>query len=520
MRMIPSQPLNTTSRAELRVFDQLRAAFSRPDQNGWFALHSLSLPSHMYKRFGEIDFVVCGPDGIFVIEVKGGRVACQDGVWETINRYGEVNRLRESPFKQAETALHGLKGKLPVGIRDRFTEGYGVVMPDIERLPDSAEWDRVVLADGRDFKEFEKWLVRLVSHWSARNSRRSVATPGQLNELRQHFRPDFEAVMPLHAAVNDVQTRIVRLTADQLKWIDVVEANPRVLCSGGAGTGKTMLALELARRWCASGMKTVLACQSRWLKSFLDRRVIPGLTVSLVDSLHVSARRAGIDRFDALIVDEGQDVLNMNSLDQMDRMLTRGLEGGRWCFFHDVNNQSGLCGSYLPDAYLYLESLNPVQIPLTTNCRNSLQILQRIQGSLGADLGAAGVGNGPAVRETQVDDDNSAILALEQELHDLIELEGFNAGDIVVLSPVPLASSWVASLRSKFRSSIVALDDASPRSDGRNKIGFAQIGDFKGLESEVVVLVDMPLPGHCETFHTFHYVGMSRARALLSMICC
>ena len=54
----------------------------------------------------------------------------------------------------------------------------------------------------------------------------------------------------------------------------------------------------------------------------------------------------------------------------------------------------------------------------------------------------------------------------------------------------------------------------------RHTIGFSQIGDFKGLESEVVVLVDMPRPGYNVSLHSLHYVGMSRARALLSMICC
>ena len=140
MRMIPSQPLGTGSNAEVRMFDQLRTAFSRPDQNGWFAMHSLNLPRHEYKRFGEIDFVICGPDGLFVLEVKGGGVSCHDGIWETANRYGEIERLRESPFKQAEGALHGLREKLPVPLSNIFVVGYGVVMPDVERLPDSAEW--------------------------------------------------------------------------------------------------------------------------------------------------------------------------------------------------------------------------------------------------------------------------------------------------------------------------------------------------------------------------------------------
>ena len=106
--MIPHTPLQTESHwAEPKVFDQLRAAFSRPNQTGWFAMHSLNLPRHEYKRWGEIDFVVCGPDGIFVIEVKGGGVSCRNGVWETSNKHGTYS-LNESPFWQAEKAVRGL----------------------------------------------------------------------------------------------------------------------------------------------------------------------------------------------------------------------------------------------------------------------------------------------------------------------------------------------------------------------------------------------------------------------------
>ena len=520
MRMIPSQPLGANSQAEIRMFDQLRAAFSGPDQNGWFAMHSLNLPRHEYKRFGEIDFVVCGPDGLFVLEVKGGGVSCHEGVWETTNRFGETERLRESPFKQAEGALHGLREKLHASLPNIFVVGYGVVMPDVERLPDSAEWDRAVLADGRDFRQFEKWLERFIRYWRAKDTRKPAASPSQLNVLQQHLRPDFEAVVPLHVSAHDVETRIARLTEDQLRLIDVVEVNPRVICSGGAGTGKTMLALELAKRWGAAGMKTVLACHSPWLKRYLERNAVPGLIVSLAESIQVAARRAGIEKFDALIVDEGQDILNMDALDRLDNCLCGGISEGRWCFFHDTNNQSGLCGSYVPDAYDYLESFCPVQIPLRTNCRNTLPILQRIQGALDADMGNSGVGDGPAVREIHVADAEGAIQALEKELRVLVDDDGFNPGDIVVLSPFPFAQSWTSYLPEDLRDSISVLDDASPRNVNRHTIGFAQIGEFKGLESEVIVLVDMPGPGHSENLRSCHYVGMSRGRALLSMICC
>lgn len=517
MQMIPGQPLHDKSYAEMRVFDQLRGTFNRGDKNTWFAMHSLRLPKHEYKRFGEIDFVVCGPDGIFVLEVKGGDVTCRDGVWETGNRFG-TERLRESPFAQAEGALHGLRKKLPAALGNAFRIGYGVITPDVDRLPSSAEWDKAVLANGRDFRQFEQWLTRFIRHWREKDPKRPDATAAQLAELRQFLRPDIEAVMTLNASAQVVETRIARLTDDQLRLIDVVEANERVVCSGGAGTGKTLLALELARRWGEAGLQTVLACHSPWLRSFLQRKVVPGLTVTLADSIHVTARRAGIDKFDALIVDEGQDILNMDALSRLDEYLQGGLASGRWCFFHDSNNQSGLCGSYVPDAYDYLESHSPVKIPLRTNCRNTLPILKRLQSDLAADMGNSGVGDGPAIREASVEHGGSAQQALAMELRELVEVEGFSTGDIVVLSPLPFSKSIASRAVDEIGTRIGILDESSPGNDARRGIGFAQIADFKGLESEVILLVDLPRPSHESEQRSFYYVGMSRARVLLSMI--
>lgn len=518
MRMIPSEPLRTDSYAEKRVFDQLRAAFSGPDQTGWFSMHSLNLPRHEYKRFGEIDFIVCGPDGLFVLEVKGGGVSCHDGVWETTNRYGTTDRLKESPFKQAEGALHGLRKKFPPLLEHVFVIGYGVVMPDVDSLPTSSEWDRTVLADAKDFKQFEKWLSRLIKHWRAKDPRKPNATSEQLKQLQQLLRPDFEAVVPLHVTAGAVESRIARLTEDQLRLIDAVEANDRVICSGGAGTGKTMLGLELAKRWTATGMNVAMTCHSSWLKSFLERNPLAGLTVCLSDSIRLAARRSGIEKFDAVIVDEGQDILNMESLSKVDACLKGGLDKGRWCFFHDINNQTGLCGTYVPDAYEYLSIFAPTKIPLRTNCRNSLPILNRIQNALHADMGNPGVGDGPSVRETFASDQQNAVQFIEDELETLREKEGFVHGDIVILSHLPFEESLASSLSPRWRKSISILDNASPLSSARQSIGFAQIPDFKGLESEVVILIDLPPPGSSANLRSLHYVGMSRARAVLSMI--
>jgi hypothetical protein len=514
MRMIPAQPHDTHSRAELRVFDQLRAAFAHDDR--WFALHSLNLPRHAYKRFGEIDFVVCGPEGLFVLEIKGGGVACHDGLWETTNRDGHTERLKESPFRQAEGALHGLCGNLPGALLADFVVGYGVLTPDCEGLPPSAEWEAATLADARAFRQFEKWLNGLIAHWRRKDARSPLAGPPSLRRLQQALRPDFEAILPLCAAAREVEARVVQLTNDQLKLVDVIEVNPRVICSGGAGTGKTLLAFETARRWTAAGRRVALACHSPWLKSFLARTPVRGLTVCLADSIGLAARRAGIEKFDALIVDEGQDLLEEKALEKLDAALAGEMSAGRWCFFHDVNNQSGLCGICAPDAYAALARQATARVPLRTNCRNSWQILRKIQETLNADMGVSGVGEGPEVRYREVAHPEEAARALAAELVELIEGEGFAPGEITVLSPLPFHRSCASA--SETREMLTILDESAlhlPRSTA----GFAQISQYKGLESEAVLLIDLPPPGATQDFRAFHYVGMSRARAMLSMIC-
>ena len=98
MRMVPNSPYATGSQAEKVTFERLRRAFD----DRFVAFHSLKPTRHPHKRFPEIDFVVCGPEGLYVLEVKGGRIACRDGIWEYRDRYDNVSRSQEGPFRVAE----------------------------------------------------------------------------------------------------------------------------------------------------------------------------------------------------------------------------------------------------------------------------------------------------------------------------------------------------------------------------------------------------------------------------------
>ena len=51
-----------------------------------------------------------------------------------------------------------------------------------------------------------------------------------------------------------------------------------------------------------------------------------------------------------------------------------------------------------------------------------------------------------------------------------------------------------------------------------DKVGFARIGEFKGLENEAIVVVDLPAPDGADRGSAEHYAAMSRARSVLSLI--
>ncbi|MCX6877311.1 MAG: NERD domain-containing protein/DEAD/DEAH box helicase [Verrucomicrobia bacterium] len=520
--MIPSTPRHTGSRAERRVFDRLREAFTDDPECSPVAFHSLNLTRHAYKRFGEIDFLLCGPAGIFVLEVKGGGIACCAGEWQTTDRSSTDTMLNESPFKQAETALHALERRLesefPTLAR-RFIVGYGVLFPDCKFDVRGSEWEPAMVGDERALRDIQGWLASLFRFWKGKSTSRIHPDAAELKKLRQFFRPDFEVAVPLHVEIAEIEERVVSLTADQMLALDIIEANPRVLCEGGAGTGKTFLAMELARRWAGAGKQVALVCRSPWLRHYLDARFqIPGVSTALPEGLATAARRGGVRKFDALIADEGQDLFEMPILDLLDGSIVGGWTAGHWCIFHDVNNQSGIFGAVDPDAIGYLDSLSATHIPLKTNCRNTRVILEMVKSRLGADMGVRGSGEGPIVRELHASSQEDAAQILREELRQLIDIGGLGAGNVTILSPRPFAESAASLLPSGLRESVCVLDEFSIRSFPPRSVSFAEIRAFKGLENEAVILIDLSRSETSPDYVGLCYVGMSRPRASLSIV--
>ncbi len=512
MRMIPDQvTVGTRSNAERELFRRLKLV----DGDWSFALHSLNLAEHVWKRVSEIDFLIVGPRGIYVLEVKGGGVSCEGGIWRFTDRAGNSRRKRESPFSQARTAMFSLQKRLeesmPRGTLSKITFGYAVVLPDCEFTLESVEWSQEMVIDRRQLASPDRLrrdLGGLASYWRAKpGARDGLLTEAQIAEILRLLRPEFDLIPSLQHVANVADAELARLTTSQFRALDANQRNSRIIFEGGAGTGKTLLAAEICRREHSSGRSTLFTCRSGIVAGFVaSQPEMDGVDVLPFGRISTGESRS----YDAVVVDEAQDLLNFDDLAILDRIIVGGLENGRWFFLLDSNNQRGLIGMFDQEAMDYLRSFRPAELLLTDNCRNTREIVSSTQTLTGADVGVSAAGRGPDVETIFGTTLELRAAAVERHLKNLIE-SGVEPADITLLSPLPLNQSTYGRLSARWRQRIDILDLRSLQSRPLSRIGFATIADFKGLESRFVLLADVGMKHH-ELDLPALYVGMTRAR--------
>lgn len=256
-------PRPTKSEAEIKVWQALQNQLPA----GWRAWHSLRLRHKGYWE-GEGDFVIAAPDrGLLVLEVKGGAIELRGGRW-----YQNGDALKQAPRDQALAFVdHLIKALRARGIE---TPPFGVacVFPDVEfsddAAPSTGDLDGIVLS-GRQLDWLEHALPaaleRAVPPYAMPKSRSWLAA---LHEL---WGETWVPSLSLTDERNDSEARVVSLVADQLDLLAAADDNPRAVVTGGAGTGKTLLARELCSRAAQRGQRVLYLCFTNALGHAVER---------------------------------------------------------------------------------------------------------------------------------------------------------------------------------------------------------------------------------------------------------
>ena len=191
---------------------------------------------------------------------------------------------------------------------------------------------------------------------------------------------------------------------------------------------------------------------------------------------------------------------------------------GEWYIFHDVNNQSCLFDE--PDTLILreLKSYRPAEIPLHTNCRNTDSIVRAIQSELGVTIETRCIASGQEVRLLSATKKESP-KALSELIDKLLD-EGVPASSVTLLSPLPYRRSLAAHPMVSQHHSVTPLDEYAVRHFPHQTITFSEIRHFKGIENDVVIIIDMERPDKRSKSSEIaeYYVAMTRARELLCAI--
>jgi len=517
MKIVPSTfSHQLKSKAEKRTFGLFQ---NMEWEEPCICFHSLRLSEHHYKRMGELDFVILCPAGLYVLEVKGGSINRDDsGIWTTTDRYQVSHRKHESPFEQAASGLYSLS----YSIKERFygrplsqmTTGHGVIFPDCTFDIPSVEWAPEMIIDSRGFKSpsmFRSSITRLIRYWTDKTPGNYRLNSSDIADLTGFLRPKFDLAESLGHRAGEIDSLMVALTSQQYEKLDAIESNPRIICSGGAGTGKTFMAVDIAKRLFEQGKKTLFICKSQVFGKYIEARVDPGVQVKSIDNIDIA------ERYDALVVDEAQDALNFEDLSILDSILAGGLEKGIWRIFLDKNNQTGLFGQYDEKAMEMLTLYHPVQLMLSRNCRNTETIVRAVRLLTASDIGTATAGSGPDVKYLYAANEQESIRTLEKELARLFDSE-VTPADISLVSVKDFQSSVVSRLDGRFRKKITELTALNASDFPFNNMSFSTVSNFKGLENRFVFILDFEKEHFDQKDMAALYVAMTRPRAGLAII--
>jgi ATP:corrinoid adenosyltransferase len=480
----------------------------------------------------EADFLVAHPDhGILVVEVKGGRIRYDP---KSDSWFSNDVRLEQSPFAQVQRTRYRLRDVLKAsGVRGiEFPLGEAVAFPDADvgptDLPPGEVPERVIDAD--DLDDVESAVLRTYETFGLHDKGQVFGRPG-VNALTTTVAGSVEIKRSLGGQIAETEAALIRLTENQYEILDALDGNQRLLVVGGAGTGKTLLAIEEARRLAAQGLRVLVTCFNQPLGVHLAAQ-LRGL--ERVEALHFHgictrwATEARLDhgrqpdesaehyyeqrapelltqaadalkrRVDAVLVDEAQDFLP-DWLDALELLLDDS--DGIMFLFADENQAIYQRGFVRPANFL--------RYRLTANLRNSASIHRLLVGH----FDERSIAKGPAGVDVTV-----RTWSGERELrHELSSLltrlrqHGVPGDAITVLTGRSAANSRFG------RDDTVGSFRLCSSPKEPNEIRLASVHRYKGLESTVIILCEMEEVRNAAR-PSLWYTGLSRARSALILL--
>ena len=517
----------------------------------------------------EGDFLVLGPQGgLLVLEVKSGTIALNPytGVWNTAS--GDNPRFQlddewKAVLETMEAHEHG---------RPSLFVGRALGTPDLSLAPDTKQHHgipREFIFDRGDLRRFaETWDSRMAA-WNAR------LDPRSRDIFLDCYGRDAAPCAITHF-VDDTDRVLLRQTEATYPLLEQLADNRQFMVSGGVGSGKTWLAVELARRWARDHNQRVLflgynLAFTGHVRDLIERLVAkrklpegavtvraweelarerferaglpfeppadgPERTQFFEDELPAYLRQLVVEgmvtpAYDALIVDEAQD--HATSLGPSHdaatswwpvywKLLHRGVEARIAVFYDAAQRPAFRKGTFEPSHLLQTPGFNPVGVRLQGSVRFTRTILDYLKGL-----------DSPATRHLVAGLEQVTSLPTGPEV---LEQGAAPGGEVAAIDGLlrgwftqgwcrPEQVAILSRYGSKAKSALATCAQIGgvPLHDGliapRGEVAFGSVNRAKGLDRLAVVVLDFaPWSQLSDADRVSFFMGASRAWQLLAVV--
>lgn len=510
---------------------------------------------------GEADFVVLDPArGMLVVEVKGGTVLYdpdQDAWWL---RMAPDHKVQISdPAERAASRCRDLRKKLKadqawatLGLTE-IPGGHAALfsnLDDIEAISRPNLTPQIRGGRG-ELSNLSAWIDRVFEYWGASTAPGPLWQDHAVRVLAQRF----EVQPRLGVIVEHNDRQLSYWTDEQWQALQGARFMRQLGIAGGAGTGKTLLAMRRAQELAREGERTLLLCFNALLGDHLKREcqlfaqanpaaasifamtfhdlvtwwaireVGPRLKRDLIaeasrdlpgqDESHVVRPQALALAFNedtpdvqAIVVDEGQDFRDAYWGPIMQLQETRQT---RLLVFYDANQRLFHRGQGFP--FDLSQSYT-----LRKNCRNGKTIHMAAYFHYDGPEVLPNEVEGQAIERWEEPELDQAAARLRAELLRLVVKEHVPPEEIVVLLlDARKRELSEPALRQGLKDKRLRLCFGAHFESAAGCVRVETAGRFKGMEAAVVILWIQGWPDD-EDERSMLYVGLSRPRSLLAVL--
>lgn len=501
----------------------------------YYVFHSFKIVNVIDEKMyeSETDFVIFNPKkGILCVEAKAGNVKYEEGKW----KYGsDILMSHDGPFHQASNN----KWKLSKYIKEKGLEYiltkckllHAVWFPSIskskfENIDLPPEADLNIMLTSESINDIEESISKIFDIQLPNNIQTNLDTNETKLILNKILAPHFNLISIPEMKLNHKEQVFKKMLKEQVALLNYLEEQNCAIINGMAGTGKTVMALEKARRHSDNNEKVLFLCYNFYLKEYLksnyeysnvDFMTIDGLTCKFTNSPkpdYQALNEVLIEMYDKktfpykhIIIDEGQDFgkYDIDEEEILDLLKANVIDNedinGTFYLFYDKNQM--VQSSKIPDYILNADC----KLTLYKNCRNTINIAR-------TSLRFLGNNKSPRMYE-------GALIGEQAEMYYATENEK-NIHILNYLIDKLLEEKYIniQILTCKTEETSILKNECS---NGYylyngNKYPFTTCRKYKGLEADVVILVDIDKNIMREELEQLLYVGASRAKYKLNII--